>query len=49
MKPLISMIEVQLRRFIETLRPVDEEVRKQLGFGYSWDGQSTLLFEIRPQ
>ncbi|MEC3881020.1 DUF3024 domain-containing protein [Parapedobacter sp. 10938] len=48
-KPPISMIEVQLRSFIESLRPTDEEIRKQLDFGYSWDGQSALLFEIRHQ
>ncbi len=48
-KPLISMVEVQLRSFIESLRPTDEETRKKLDFGYSWDGQIALLFEIRPQ
>ncbi|SEL96434.1 Protein of unknown function [bacterium A37T11] len=48
-KPLISMVEVQLSSFIETLRPADEEIRKQLDVGYSWDGQTALLFEIRPQ
>lgn len=48
-KQPISMIEVQLRNFVEPLRPADEEMRKQLDFGYSWDGQSALLFEIRPQ
>src|SRR3546814_12505377 len=48
-KPLISMVEVQLRSCIETLRPADEEVRKKLDFGYSWDGQTALLFEIRSQ
>lgn len=45
----ISMIEVQLRSFAESLRPTDEETRKQLDFGYSWDGQVAFLFEIRPQ
>jgi len=48
-KPPISMIEVQLRSFIESLRPADEEVSKKLDFGYSWDGQTALLFEVRPQ
>lgn len=45
----ISMIEVQLKSFVDAKRPKDEEVRKQLDFGYSWDGQTVLLFEIRPQ
>lgn len=48
-KQPISMIEVQLRSFVESLRPADEETRKKLDFGYSWDGQTALLFEIRPQ
>ncbi|QNL52663.1 DUF3024 domain-containing protein [Olivibacter sp. SDN3] len=43
------MIEVQLRSFVESLRPSDEEIRKQLDVGYSWDRQTALLFEIRPQ
>jgi len=48
-KDPISMIEVQLKSFVEAKKPKDEEVRKQLDFGYSWDGQTALLFEIRPQ
>ncbi len=48
-KPLISMVEVQLTSFIEAKRPADPEIRKQLDYGYSWDGQTALLFEIRPQ
>lgn len=48
-KQPVSMTEVQFRSFIETLRPADEETRKKLDFGYSWDGQTALLFEIRPQ
>lgn len=45
----ISMHEVQLKSFINSLRPADEELRKKIDFGYSWDGQTVLLFEIRPQ
>ncbi|WP_336833592.1 hypothetical protein [Sphingobacterium siyangense] len=48
-KKLISMIEIQLKSFIDSKRPKDGEVRKKLDFGYSWDGQTALLFEIRPQ
>ncbi len=43
------MIEVQLRSFIESLRSPDEEIRRQLDFGYSWDGETAFLFEVRPQ
>lgn len=45
----ISMIEVQLKIFVDSKRPKDKVVRKQLDFGYSWDGQTALMFEIRPQ
>lgn len=45
----ISMVEVQLKSFVEARRPKEESVRKQLDFGYSWDGQTALFFEIRPQ
>ncbi|GGE13004.1 DUF3024 domain-containing protein [Sphingobacterium cellulitidis] len=48
-KEPISIVEVQLKNFINSKRPKDEEVRKQLDFGYSWDEQTVLLFEIRPQ
>ncbi|MBS7231344.1 DUF3024 domain-containing protein [Flavobacterium psychroterrae] len=44
---LISMIELQLRNFTNDLRPIDEDIRKELDFGFSWDGQTALLFEIR--
>jgi len=43
------MVEVQLKSFVDSKRPKDEEVRKQFDLGYSWDGQTALLFEIRPQ
>lgn len=48
-KESISMIEIQLKSFVDSKRPKDVEVLKQLDFGYSWDGQTALLFEIRPQ
>lgn len=33
-----------VQSFVDAKRPKDEEVRKQLDFGYSWDGQMSLLF-----
>jgi len=44
----ISMVELQFKNFIEEIRPEDEEIRKQVDLGYSWDGQIAILFEIRP-
>lgn len=43
------MIEIQLRIFVESIRPLDKKKRKLVDVGYSWDGQSAVLFEIRPQ
>ena len=43
----VDMIEV-LENFVERLRPVDEELRKKLDFGYNIEGQSVILVEIRP-
>lgn len=46
---LVSMAKLQLRSFTNDLRSDDEDIRKVLDFGYSWDGKTALLFEIRPQ
>jgi hypothetical protein len=35
-KEPISMVDVQLKSFIDSKRPKDKEVRKQLDLGYSW-------------
>jgi len=43
----VDMIEL-LENFIGKMRPVDEEVRKKLDFGYNIEDQSIILFEIRP-
>lgn len=43
------MIEVQLKSFVDAKRHKDEELRKQLDFGYFWNGQTALLFEFSPQ
>lgn len=45
----LSIVESQLREFIEELRPEDEEVLKRLDFGYSWDGKTATIYEIRPR
>lgn len=37
-----------MKNFVESLRPKDPEVRKQLDVGYSYDGKVIILFEIRP-
>ena len=44
----IDINESLIKDFVEHLRPKDEEIRKKLDIGYSFDGQTVLLFEIRP-
>lgn len=43
----VEIIE-ELENFIARIRPVKEEIRKQLDFGYSIENQSIFLFEVRP-
>ena len=44
----IDINEATVKAFVEKLRPEDPEIRKQLDFGYSYDGKRFKLFEIRP-
>ena len=45
----IDINDGKLKLFIEKLRPQDLEIRKEVDMGYSWDGRTAILFEIRPQ
>lgn len=47
-KKIIDINESIVRNFIESNRPEDLEVRKEVDLGYSYDGKIFLLFEIRP-
>lgn len=45
-------IEIQdkyLKTFVESLRSEDVKIRKQIDFGYSWENNTAILFEIRPK
>lgn len=44
----IDINEMTIKTFVESLRPEDIEIRKQLDIGYSYDGKVIILFEIRP-
>ena len=51
MKEAISLkeqLELQIKAFIEKLRPDDLEVRKKLDIGYTFVKQSLIVSEIRP-
>ncbi|MBI1342517.1 MAG: DUF3024 domain-containing protein [Terrimonas sp.] len=43
----VDIIEL-MENFIERLRPKEEEVRKEIDYGYNIEGQSIFLLEIRP-
>lgn len=47
-KTTIDIKEVTIKNFVESIRPKDEEMRKKIDMGYSYDGSVILLFEIRP-
>lgn len=44
----IGIIEVYIKQFIESLRPEEEEIRKQIDYGYSWEKNIAILYSIRP-
>lgn len=44
----IDINESTVKKYVESLRSDDPEIRAQLDFGYSYDGQVTILYEIRP-
>ncbi|MHA7056779.1 DUF3024 domain-containing protein [Aquimarina sp. M1] len=45
---VIDFTEQQIKTFVESKRPI-EEIRDQLDIGYSYDGRSAEILEIRPQ
>jgi len=50
-KEIIDINESTIKQFVETLRPVDEEMRKQVDIGYSYYSKVIVveLYEIRPK
>ena len=44
----ININEVYIKEFIASLRPKDEEIRKQLDYGYTWEKNIAILYSIRP-
>lgn len=45
---VIDINESIIKDFVESLRPKEEHIRKQLDIGYSYDGKTVIFFEIRP-
>ena len=48
MKTTININEATIKNFIESIRPEDLEIRKQVDMGYSFDEKTAILYEIRP-
>lgn len=44
----IDINESTIKKYVESLRPENPEIRAQLDFGYSYDGKIAVLYEIRP-
>lgn len=46
---MININESTIKKYIESLRPEDIEIREKVDIGYSYDKNVIILFEIRPQ
>ncbi|QXP62272.1 DUF3024 domain-containing protein [Polaribacter sp. R2A056_3_33] len=46
---IIDINEATIKSYVESLRPEDLEIRKQIDIGYAYDGKSVILFQIRPK
>ena len=44
----IDINESTIKKYVESIRPENPEIRSQLDFGYSYDGKVVILYEIRP-
>lgn len=44
----IDINEFAIKNYVESVRPENLEIRKQVDIGYSYDKKVVLLFEIRP-
>ncbi len=45
---LVDINQSTIEKYVESKRPDDPEIRKELDLGYSYEGQIIELFEIRP-
>lgn len=47
-KTVIDINESTIKKYVESIRPGNPEIRKQLDFGYTYDKMVIELYEIRP-
>lgn len=45
----IDINESTIKKYVESLRPENIEIREQVDIGYSYDGKVVILFEIRAE
>lgn len=45
---VVDINEHIIKKYVESLRPDNPEIRKKLDFGYSYDGGVVILYEVRP-
>ena len=45
----IDINESTIKKYVESLRSGNPEIRAQVDIGYSYDGKVVILFEIRPE
>lgn len=43
-----SIIEMEIQKFIDAIRPEEEEIRKKLDFTYTLEKNVFTLYEVRP-
>jgi len=46
--PLQKYFEPEIQELVDQMRPEEEEIRKKLDIGFSFEKQNLILFEIRP-
>jgi hypothetical protein len=46
---MIDINESTIKKYVESLRPEDIEMRKKVDIGYSYHKNMVILFEIRPE
>ena len=43
----IDINESTIKKYVESLRPENPEIREKIDIGYSYDGEVVILFQIR--
>ena len=44
----LDINESIVKKYVESIRPDNPDIRAQLDFGYTYDGKVVILYEVRP-